>query len=59
MLDFFMALYGLEYFLIPCGEDCFIDAVIFTGDFWPLLAAFSLTSDFICPMPCKLLTFPE
>lgn len=58
MLDFFMQFYGLEYQLIPCGEDCFIDAVVFTGDFWPLMAVFATTDDFICPVPCKFLTFP-
>jgi hypothetical protein len=58
MFEYFMQLYGLEYQLIPCGEDCFIDAVVFTGIFWPILAAFSGTSDFICMSPCSLLTFP-
>jgi len=58
MHDVFRQTYGLHYELIPCGEDCFIDAVIFDGDFWPLLYAFSLTDEFICSIPCKLLTFP-
>ena len=59
MLEYFMALYGLEYQLIPCGEDCFIDAVVFTGSFWALLGAFALTSAFICAEPCTLLTWPQ
>jgi len=58
MLDFFMLFYGLEYQLIPCGEDCFIDAVVFTGDFWPLLLVFAGTTAFFCSVPCKFLTFP-
>jgi len=59
MLEYFMRLYGLQYQLIPCGEDCFIDAVVFVSDFWPLLAGFAVTDAFICSNPCKLLTFPQ
>jgi len=59
MLEYFMRLYGLQYQLIPCGEDCFIDAVVFTSDFWPLLGVFATTDEFICSIPCKLLTFPQ
>lgn len=59
MFEYFMTFYGLEYTLIPCGEDCFIDAVVFVGDFWPLMAAFVLEPEFICAQPCKLLTWPE
>jgi len=55
----FMHFYGLQYELIPCGEDCFIDAVVFIDGFWPMFAVFMGTSDFICPEPCKLLTWPE
>jgi len=55
----FMRFYGLEYQLIPCGEDCVIEAVVFVDGFWPLFALFMATSDFICPSPCKLLTWPE
>ncbi len=58
MLEYFELHYGLEHVLIPCGEDCTIDAEVFTGDFWPYLYAFSLTDDFICSAPCKNLTFP-
>lgn len=58
MLDYFELHYGLEHQLIPCGEDCFIDAEVFIGDFWPFLYAFSLTDQFICAGRCKLLTFP-
>ena len=54
----FMRFYGLEYQLIPCGEDCFIDAVVFVEGFWPLFAVFMGTDAFICTEPCKLLTFP-
>jgi len=59
MLDYFMSFYGLEYQLIPCGEDCVIEAVVFVGGFWPLLVAFMITDGFICDEPCKLLTFPQ
>lgn len=59
MLDWFMLFYGLEYQLIPCGEDCFIDAVVFTSGLWAQLALFSTTDDFICTTPCKIRTFPE
>lgn len=59
MFDFFMAFYGLEYQLIPCGEDCVIDAVVFTGGFWPLLALFAISDGLTCPVQCRLLTFPE
>jgi hypothetical protein len=48
----------LEHQLIPCGEDCVIDAEVFVGDFWEALYAFSLTSAFICNNPCTILTFP-
>lgn len=58
MLEYFMLHYGLEYYLIPCGEDCLIDAVVFTGSFWFELYRFSQTAGFICAVPCKLLTFP-
>jgi len=58
MLEHFEQQYGLEHQLIPCGEDCFIDAEVFLGDFWPQLYAFSLTDPFICTAKCKLLTFP-
>jgi len=57
MLEFFMLHYGLEYQLIPCGEDCFIDAVVFTSGFWAQLAIFSTTDKFLCTSKCKLLTF--
>jgi hypothetical protein len=59
MLEYFMLHYSLEYQLIPCGEDCFIDAVVFIGDLWPALYAFSLTDDFICAEPCIILTFSQ
>ena len=59
MLEYFMQFYGLEYQLIPCGEDCFIDAVVFTSSFWVTLAAFTSDPAFICTEPCKLLTFPQ
>jgi len=59
MLDFFMAHYGLEYQLIPCGEDCFIDAVVFTSDFWAQLYLFSQTDEFICTERCLLLEYSE
>jgi hypothetical protein len=55
----FMRFYGLEYQLIPCGEDCFIDAVVFVGGFWPLFALFMASEGFLCTAPCRLLTFPE
>lgn len=58
MLEFFEFHYGLDHQMIPCGEDCVIDAEVFTGDFWPYLYAFSQTDQFICAKPCKLLTFP-
>jgi len=58
MLEFFEQFFGLDHVLIPCGEDCEIDAEVFVGDFWPLLYAFSQTDAFICSAPCKLLTFP-
>ena len=59
MLEYFMLLYGLEYQLIPCGEDCVIDAVVFVGGFWALLWVFLGTTGAICTKPCKNLTFPE
>lgn len=58
MLAWFMLFYGLEYQLIPCGEDCLIDAVVFTGGFWFDLYAFSLTAQYVCSVPCTILTFP-
>lgn len=58
MLEYFELHYGLEHVLIPCGEDCVIDAEVFVGDFWPALYVFSLTDGFICTAKCKLLTFP-
>ncbi len=58
MLEWFELHYGLEHQMIPCGEDCFIDAEVFIGDFWPFLYAFSLTSGFFCANPCTILTFP-
>jgi len=58
MLEYFMLHYGLEYQDIPCGEDCVIHAVVFTGGFWFQLYTFSLTDEYICSVPCKILTFP-
>ena len=58
MLEWFEAHYGLEHQMIPCGEDCVIDAEVFVGDFWPELYLFSQTDKFICAKPCTLLTFP-
>lgn len=58
MLEYFMLHYGLEYELIPCGEDCFIDAVVFTSGFWAQLAVFSTSGSFICAGRCKNLVFP-
>jgi len=57
MLETFMLLFGREDGLIPCGEDCFIDAVVFTSGFWAQLAVFSTTDPFLCTSKCKLLTF--
>jgi len=59
MLEYFMLHYSLQYQDIPCGEDCIIEAVIWTSDFWPALYAFSLTDEFICANPCMNLTFPN
>lgn len=59
MLEYFMLLYGLEYQLIPCGEDCFIDAVVFTSVFWASLAVFSTTDGFICAEPCAVRQYPS
>lgn len=53
-----MLLYGLHYELIPCGEDCWIDAVVFDFAIWGELYAFAQTDPFICAKRCKLLTFP-
>jgi hypothetical protein len=58
MLEYFMLLYGLHYELIPCGEDCWIDAVVFDFAIWGELYAFAQTDPFICAKRCKLLTFP-
>ena len=57
MLDWFELHYGLEHQVIPCGEDCEINAEVFLGDFWAQLYAFSLTDKFICSARCKILTF--
>ena len=59
MLEYFELHYGLEHVLIPCGEDCVIDAEVFIGDFWSFLYEFSLTDEFICAVPCSYLTFPN
>lgn len=59
MLESFMLTYSLRYELIPCGEDCFIDAVVWTDEFWALLYVFAQTGAFICSKPCTYLTFPE
>ena len=53
-----MLTYSLRYELIPCGEDCFIDAVVWTDEFWPTLYVFAQTDAFICAKPCTFLTFP-
>jgi hypothetical protein len=58
MDDFFKAHYGLTDGFIPNGDDPPIAVVFFDTTLWPLLYAFSLTDDFICDVPCKLLTFP-
>ncbi len=58
MLAFFLEHYSLRYEQIPCGEDCWIDAVVWMDDFWPLLYLFAQTNAFICSKPCTLLTFP-
>lgn len=58
MLEYFMLHYSLEYQLIPCGEDCWIDAVVWVDGFWAALYLFAQTDSFICAKPCTLLTFP-
>lgn len=59
MLENFMATYGLHYEMISCGEDCWIDAVVFDGPFWALLHEFWTETGLACEQPCKLLTWPE
>lgn len=58
MLEYFMIHYSLRYEDIPCGEDCIIEAVVWTDQFWAAMYLFSLTDAFICLARCKLLTFP-
>jgi len=58
VLASFMLTYRLQYQLIPCGEDCFIDAVVWLDGWWALLALFATTDGFICAHPCKMVTFP-
>jgi len=58
MLEQFEIFYGLEHQIIPCGEDCEIDAEVFLTDWWSQLYVFSQTDKFVCAAPCKYLTFP-
>lgn len=59
VLAFFERYYGLHHELIPCGEDCFIDAMVFTDGFWAQMVVFSTTPEFICSAPCPFFTFPS
>jgi hypothetical protein len=58
MLDAFMQMYPLHYELIPCGEECWIDAVVFDSDFWAELHEYYTVNALVCPIPCRELTFP-
>lgn len=53
----FVASYFLTFGQISCGEDCFIDVYFMDLGYWAEVYAFSLTDDFICSEPCKILTF--
>lgn len=55
--EIFKSSYGLTAGVISCGEDCFIDVYFMNLTYWAEVYAFSLTDEFICSEPCKLLTF--
>lgn len=57
MVQWFIAIYGLEPGVILDPDGNPIDVLYFELTFWSQFYAFSLTDDFICAEPCRVLAY--
>jgi len=59
MDEYFISHYGLTAGIIIDEEELPVSVFFFDTTFWPAMLEFSLTDEFVCLAPCKLLTFPN
>jgi hypothetical protein len=57
--EFFITHYSLVSGIILDPEGNPISVYYFDGEFWPALLVFSLTGEFFCAAPCKVLVFNQ
>jgi len=57
--EYFIQHYGLTAGIIIDEEGEPVNVYFFDEELWAAFYAFSLTDEFICSEPCKLLTFPN
>jgi len=57
MVEWFISIYALQAGEIPNGEEPPIPVFFFELVWWSQFYAFSLTDDFLCTEPCRILTY--